>query len=58
MCLNRVWLSEIVFKDVWKFGKENPIIGSLLSETEVEKFTDELAKTFGNTKTSWKLKKI
>ena len=35
------FLRKIVSKDILKFGKQNPIIGSLLGEIEREKLTDK-----------------
>ena len=41
-------LFEIVFKDISKFDPRSPIIGSLLSEIESGKLTDESVKKFLN----------
>ena len=37
---------EIVFKDILKLEKKNPIIDSLLGEIEVGRLSDESIKTF------------
>ena len=39
---------KIVFKDISKFEEQNPIIGSLLGETEAGKLTDESINKFLN----------